>query len=199
MVEPAPSLARLLERHRGALVRLVERHGSGLLRYETAEDLVQGVHLRAIEIADRFEYRGDKEFFAWIAKIARHHIANRHEYWSAMRRNAGKLLRITLDRSQTRSGTRGVEPAGAGRGPSTVAARREEAALAMKALSVLFPRDRELLEGFGAGLSVEETAERLGLSYEAAKRARQRAIERFRKTFELLLARGRGGAYPRAR
>jgi len=196
MVEPAPTLARLLDRHRGALVRFVERQGSGLLRFETAEDLVQGVHLRAVEIADRFEYRSDKEFFAWIAKIARHHIASRHEYWSALRRNAGKVLRITLDRSRTRAGTRGVEPAGSGKGPSTVAARREEVALAMKALAVLFPRDRELLEGFGAGLSVEETAERLGLSYEAAKRARQRAIERFRKTFELLARRSRGRSRP---
>jgi DNA-binding CsgD family transcriptional regulator len=54
--------------------------------------------------------------------------------------------------------------------------------LAMRALTALFPRDQELIAWIADDLPLDEIARRLGIGYDAAKQARLRAIERFRKT-----------------
>jgi hypothetical protein len=59
-------------------------------------------------------------------------------------------------------------------------------ALAVRALDLLLPRDRDLVRWSADGVPLDEQAERLGVAYEAAGKARQRAIERFRKTFALV-------------
>ena len=186
-------LAALLERHRAWLVSFVEREGSGLLRYEGVDDLVQGIHLRAVAAGERFEYRGEGDFLGWLATIARRQIAARHEYWTALRRRAGKALRLSL------SGSQAIDPPGTATGPATRAVRREQVEIAMRALSALFPKDQELIRAALDGVALEETARSLGLSYEAAKKARLRAIQRFRQTYALAGRRGGGikGSSPR--
>jgi len=192
----APDLASLLETHRASLLRFVEREGSGLLKYEAADDLVQGVHVRAVAAADRFEYRSDREFLGWIQQVARQHIASRHEYWSALRRKAGKMLRLSFSGTGS-AGSAGLEVAASATGASTVASRREQIAIAMRALAVLFPKDQEVVRWVVDDLPIAEMAERLGVSYEAAKKAKLRALERFRSTFELIVRRGGGRPQPR--
>ena len=189
MVEPE-RIAELLERHRDALERLLRRRGAGLLRFESVSDLVQGVQAQALEVADRLEYRGDEAFLGWIAQLARQHVADRHAYWSARKRDAGRVLRITSAPS-TEAG--GVEPDARRTGPATFAERRDLLVLATQAVSLLAARDQELVRAWGEGEPVADVAARLGLSYDAAERARLRAVDRFRKTFELL-SRGGGGA-----
>jgi RNA polymerase sigma factor (sigma-70 family) len=180
-------LADLLAAHRDALRRFVEREGSGLLGRETVEDLVQGIHLQAIRVARRFEYRGEAEFLAWLRKVARQHIADRARYWRAMRRDAGNLLRVTAALSRSDGGrSRAVEIAATGTGPRTSAERRELIELATRALPALFPRDRDLVAWIAEDLPIEEMARRLGVSYGAAKQARRRAIERFRTVLKAL-------------
>jgi DNA-directed RNA polymerase specialized sigma24 family protein len=71
-------------------------------------------------------------------------------------------------------------------GPSTFAARREMIALAARALDLLLPRDRDLVRWSSEGVPLEEQADRLGIAYEAVGKARQRAVERFKKTFALV-------------
>jgi RNA polymerase sigma factor (sigma-70 family) len=181
-----PSLESLLISQREALARIVRRQGGGLLRYESVEDLVQGVHMHALRVEERFEYRGEKEFLGWLARIAKQHIADRHDYWSARKRNAGKLLRITASGGGSSTRTRGVQPAASGPGPATFALRREMFVVATKAISLLLPRDQQIIQWIAEDVSIDETAQRLGVSYDAAERARLRAIERFRKTFRLL-------------
>lgn len=181
----APPLSRLLEEHRAALRRFVERGGRRLLRYESADDLVQGVHLRVIAVAGHFEYRGEAEVLSWLQGIARQHLADRHRYWTALRRDAGTLLRITDAPS-------GSHPAATTAGPVTRAARRELVALATRALAVLLPRDQELVRWITEGLSIREVAARRGVSYDAAERSRLRAVERFRKAYVLVSRSGRG-------
>ncbi|HKE00486.1 MAG TPA: sigma factor, partial [Planctomycetota bacterium] len=68
MTGAAPSLTTLLDAHRDALRAIVLRRGSGLLRFESADDLVQGVQLRALEAREHFEFRGEREFVGWLAR-----------------------------------------------------------------------------------------------------------------------------------
>ncbi|MFN0205833.1 MAG: RNA polymerase sigma factor [Planctomycetota bacterium] len=179
-------LENLLDRHRKSIERIVEKEGSGLLKYESAEDLVQGVLLRAIAGEKHFLYIGEAEFIQWITTLAKQQIADRYQYWTALRRRAGRVLRLAESISVS-SGESAVTPAASQTGPSTFASRRELAELALRALAALFPKDQEIVKATIDGASVEELASKLDISYEAAKKSRQRALERFRKTFEIIL------------
>ncbi len=180
------SLPRLLQEARPLLERLVVNEARPLLRLETEEDLVQGICAHALSVADRFEYRSEAEFRAWIRTIARQHLVNRSRYWSARRRDGVQVLRLTQVGSRTSAqGDTGL--AGSRTGPLTFAARREQLALAAKVIAVLSDRDRALLRSLGDGTPLEEMSVRLGITYETAKKARQRALDRFRITYDLLL------------
>ena len=184
--DPAPALGELLERHRDALRRLVERRGKGLLSFESPDDLVQGIHLRALEVADRFAYRGEREFLGWIARLARQHFADRHEYWSALKRNPRGLLRLSSLASTLGARPRPGAPPSPTPGPATLASRREEVDLALRAIGLLLPRDQMLVRWIGEDLPIAEVASRLGISPDAAERARRRAVERLRKAYSLV-------------
>jgi RNA polymerase sigma factor (sigma-70 family) len=177
-----PALGDLLVASRAPLLRLVESEGRNLLRHEQAEDLVQGIHLKALEGARNFEYRGDKEFRAWLSQVARRFLADRARHWKSLRREAGAMLRVSAGGSGTFGSGGAVDPSATGTGPRSFAARREEVVLAMRALTALFPRDQELIAWIADDLPLDEIARRLGIGYDAAKQARLRAIERFRKT-----------------
>lgn len=183
------TLPDLLLRHQRMLTGFVRNHGSGLLRFESDEDLVQGVHHRALEGADRFEYRGDEEFRAWITRLARAYIADRHEYWSALKRNRGQLLRLTWGGTGSGDPAAVRMPPGSLTGPATRAQKREQLTLAVKVLAALPPRDQKLVRWMSRGVPLAEQAERLGVGQETAQRAAHRAMERFRSAFKLLLQR----------
>ena len=187
-----PSLRDLLVEHREPLAAFLRRRGSGLLRFESLEDLVQGVHLRALREAPNFEWQGEKEFFAWLYTLARRQIAERHAYWSALKRGSGRVLRFTYTGGGTGAIPFAAAPAGTAAGPATFAARREMIVLATRALATLPERDRQLVTWATEGLELEEQARRLRLSYAAVQRAGLRAQERFRKAFELLTPRAEG-------
>lgn len=177
-------LARRLAEHRPALLAFVRAHAGALLRRESDSDLAQGVELLAVRGAERVEYRGEAEFRGWLFALARQHFANRYRHHLAARRDAGVLLRLTRSGSETAGGA--PEPSSGSAGPATFAARRERLLLAEKALRLLSERDRDLVRWMSEDVSLEDVASRLGLAYDAAKRARQRAIERFKATFELI-------------
>ncbi len=180
-----PELSELLARHRGALMKFVERNAQGLLKHESADDLTQGVHLRAMKQVEQFEYRGEREFLAWLHVIAKQHIGDRHDYWSALRRDAGSALRITVsDGSASTAG--GVNPPSLGSGPATFAMRREMIEIASRAIACLLPRDQQLVRAACRGDSIADIAKELGIAYDAAEKAKARAFERFKKTFELV-------------
>lgn len=178
-------MAELLERHRGVIVRYLARHGSGLLRFESAEDLAQGVSLKALRGEKHFTYQGEEPFIGWICTLARQHIADRNAYWKALKRNAGPMLRVTYGPAATDAGA-GVAPADIARGPRTFAGVREQVEMAARALATLPPRDAQIVELIQAGEDVQTIADTIGVSYAAAQRARLRAIERFKKAFELM-------------
>ena len=175
-------LADLLIRHRYDLLWYVERHAGPLLRFETAEDLLQGIHLRAIERGQGFQYRGEEAFLGWLYRVARSCLADRKEHWTAIKRKPSRLLRLTEAGGEDDA----AAPPSPATSPPSFAERKEQLALAIQALAVLLPRDRNLVRWTSEGLTTHEQAERLGISSIAAERARQRALERFKKAYRLL-------------
>jgi RNA polymerase sigma factor (sigma-70 family) len=173
------------------LLRYVRRRAGRLLAREDAEDLVQSILARALEGGRECRFGSREEFLAWLYAVAASHLADRHAYWAALRRRPERLLRLTRDGSTTGDPAAVREPPTPGPGPGTRAGRDEEARRAVRALEFLLPRDRALVDGLLADLSLEEQAVRLGISYTAARQARHRALERFRDAFAAL-ARGRG-------
>jgi RNA polymerase sigma factor (sigma-70 family) len=175
-------VAELLAAHGDELRAFVARHGGAALRFESADDLHQGVQLRALERGRAAAFDEPKAFFAWLHAVARSYLADRNKYWAALRRRPSRLLGLT---------TAGVDPAATGTGPSTFASRKEQLRLAVQAVASLLPRDRDLVLWSSEDVPLEEQAARLGLAYDAAKQARLRALERFRKAFCLASGEGR--------
>ena len=179
-------LSSLLVQFHGELLDFVRRHAGRLLRYETEEDLMQEVHVRALQQGDRYRHKGREPFLAWIHTVVRSVLADRHAHWAALRRRPAGLLRLTL--GGTESGV-ALDPAISATGPSTFAARRETLSLAVKALSLLPKADRDLVRWRSEDMPLTEQASDLGLSYAAADSASRRALDRFRKSFRLLSSR----------
>lgn len=174
----------LLERSRPELVGFMGGHGGHLLRLESPEDLAQGALLDALHVADGFRYEGDDAFMAWLRVIARQHLARRREHWATAKRRAISLLRIDARAGDTSAP--GVDPTASQTGPRTFAERREQLALAMRAVSTLGERDRTLIEAVVQDTSISALAQQLGVSEAAAQRARLRAVDRFRRAFRAL-------------
>lgn len=182
-----PSLAELLEQHRQQAARLVQSEaGIVLLRFESIEDLVQGSYCNALTPSANFEWRSEPEFVAWLFKVIRRHLGDRRDYWFAQKRNRGRLLRLTWGALNDDSAAHFGDIAASGTGPGTFAERREHLTMVTKAVSLLLPRDRELVRGIAEGLTIREQALRLNLSEAATARARSRALDRLRKVYTLI-------------
>jgi RNA polymerase sigma factor (sigma-70 family) len=173
----------------GALLAEVARRDAGiaLLRFESIDDLVAGMQQEAIRSLPSLAWHGDDAFRGWLLQIARRHLHARRDHWFALKRSGGPVLRLTLSSS--------TGPSAPGMGPRTFAQRREELAAVTKALGLLPQRDRDLILWSSEGASNEETAERLGITAEAVRKATARALDRLRKTLAIVTApKGSGGA-----
>ena len=120
----------------------------------------------------------------WLYRVAKSYLADRKNHWAALKRKPSRLLRLT--EGDVAASQDAVSPADPADGPVTLASRREQLALVVKALAVLMPRDRDLVRWSSEGLTTAEQAERLRISRVAAERARRRALERFRKAYRIL-------------
>jgi RNA polymerase sigma factor (sigma-70 family) len=182
----AGGMAELLVNHRPLLLSWVQREaGAPLLRFESAEDLVQSIQQEALRSIQRFQWQGQEAFLGWLHQVARRHLAGRRDHWFALKRNGAAILRLTRSGGESRAGAApGV--ADTATGPATFASRREQLTLAARALALLPPRDRNLVQWAAAGASLEVQAARLGLSTDATQRARSRAIERLQKAYRLV-------------
>jgi RNA polymerase sigma factor (sigma-70 family) len=186
MMDDGPKVESLLLEHRGVLEALIRREaGVVLLRFETPEDLVQGAVQEAIRAGGGFKYEGPAAFISWLSLIGRRYLSARRDYWLAHKRNPGNVLRLTMTGAGTRPRQR-AELADTATGPATFAFRREQLILATRAMAMLLPRDREIITMISDGLQASQIAERLDVSVDAAEKARTRAIERLRKTFEII-------------
>lgn len=179
-----PELARLLAEHQSDLESFLAPRAGWLLRFESVEDLAQGVRMRVIERSGSFRYEGDAPFFAWLHRVAQSYLADRANYWSALKRRSSALLRLTAGGSEGAAGTAAASmPISTMTGPETVAHRKELLTMAVQVLAALPERDAQLVRWSSEGVSLHEQASRLGISYEAAKKAGQRALERYRDAY----------------
>jgi len=179
-----PSLSGLLAAHQAELEAFLAPRAGWLLRYETLDDLAQGVRTRALERGGSFEYEGDGPFFAWLHRVAQSYLADRANYWSALKRRSSALLRLTAGGTEGTPGTAAASmPISTATGPATVANRKELLTLAVQVLAALPDRDARLIRWSSEGVTIREQAERLGISYEAAKKAAQRALDRYREAY----------------
>lgn len=181
MKQNPQTLDELLGDHQAYLWSLVAARGRPCLRYESREDLVQGILARALAERSRFQFEGMAEFRGWLSLVARSYLADRMDYWASIRRGAGRWIRLTATDHQQEVTIR-RKPSG----PSTVADRKELLVLAQKAMDALPARDRQLVLWYADSLAIEEQARRLGMSPESAQRASTRARERLVKTLRLL-------------
>lgn len=179
-----PTLQDLLVERPDQLEALVRRHAGALLRRESIDDLAQHIRVRLLEKCAAFEWRGDAAFRGWLETVARNELNGRRAYWNAARRSAGHVLRLTLGPQAT--GQVGVQPAASRTGPLSFAERRDQIDLALEAMTTLLPRDQRILELERAGASVAEIAVALDVTEVAATKARQRALDRFRRAFEVM-------------
>lgn len=189
---PDDPLESALVRQRPRLLAFVRKHAGPVLRFEGTDDVVQGVLARALARRHTYVHADEERFLGWLFTVARSYIADRRVHWSALKRQSGQLLRITANPDATSDALAVATPVLDATGPATFAERREQLLLAVQALSTLLPRDRRLVSWFADGLSIQEQADRLEISYAAAQRAHVRALERFRKAFELLRRSPRG-------
>ncbi len=197
MAEPERNadLERVLTEQRGDLLRFLELNAAALLRFESPQDLYGGMVVDLLSRTPDFVSLAPAADRAWLREAARFHLANRRRYWSALKRDTGRLMRTGMaERSAQGSSVYNLVDgvAASQTGPSTFADRREQMVLLTQALSVLPDRDRRLVELASGELSNEEIGYELGLTAQAAAKAKSRALERLRKAHELALRAQRG-------
>ncbi|MFN0057582.1 MAG: RNA polymerase sigma factor [Planctomycetota bacterium] len=180
-------------RHRDELGRLVRSEAPALvLRYESPDDLLQGVLCEAVRGAAGFTERNELATHGWFATLARRYLIDRLHYWTRLKRGSARVLRLAWSNDSASTSGR-LDVADSRTGASTIAQRRELLVTATRALAMLLPRDRELVGGYVHDASIDAEAARLGMSYDACERARLRAIERLRRAYGLLTGAGRAG------
>ncbi len=170
-----PELLRYFARQAGPL----------LLRFEAAEDLVQGLMSELLARRPKLPEAAE-EVRAWLFGAARNYTSSRRRHWTTAKRGAGRVLRLAASTDTATLGSL-IDPAASQTGPSTIALKREQLVLAARAISLLLPKDRQLVEWASEGLANAVIGERLGVTPSAAARAKARALERLRKTHELVM------------
>ncbi len=149
----------LFVRHRGRLLAYATTRLGGGARFTTADDIVQETHLEAARKLDGFSAQGPAAFYRWLVTIARYKIME-----AQRGRAAGDLL---------------AEPAADLTSPSGRVMRGERAAGLASALEQLTAEQAEAVRmRYLEGLSVAETAQRLGKSAAAAKMLVSRGLGR---------------------
>lgn len=170
----------------GRLVRWLRCNARGILRFEGEDDLVQDIAAKVLVAEASFDAQGDAAFWSWVLTIAKRHVLDRHDWWTALKRSSERVVRLTKSETSPESGFAALLPAASLTGPGTAAARREAILTLTRALAALPPRDRQLAIWYGEGRPLDDQARELGLSYAAVQKAGLRAVERLTKIFRVL-------------
>ncbi len=189
--EPNDLIERASRGEALAVDELIERHLPGLTAYvsanlgplvgakESASDLVQSACREVLAHIGRFRYEGEDGFKRWLYATALRKIQDRHRYFRAGKRDAG---REAIPRS-------GSELAGDllrdSSTPSRALAQRDEVARIESVLDTL-PENygRVIRMAYLEELSREEIAERLEISAANARMLLSRAIARLARRLE---------------
>ncbi|MEM7249088.1 MAG: sigma-70 family RNA polymerase sigma factor [Acidobacteriota bacterium] len=177
----------LIERYQPALERFVRSHSDATFRDRVpVDDLVQEVHVVALERLPSFEYRRDLSFFFWLCGIARNRI----------RMHARRLSRrpppISLNQPRKAGASTADELievlAAPGNSPSAELRAREDLHAVALALTQLPERRRDaIVLRHVEGRDPEEAAELLGISPGAFRVLTSRALVQLRAELDRLL------------
>ena len=176
--QPAPLFERAKAGDRAAFEELVERYSDRLRtavrqhvgvrkRAVDVEDILQETFLRAFGGIDRFVWSGEDSLYPWLYGIARKVFL---KFAEVSRRSHSLAIpeRVTADEAA----------------PSKATRRKERFDRLEACLAQLKPEYREVLRLTRLqGLSIEETAERMGRTKYAVKHLVARALRRLRESF----------------
>jgi RNA polymerase sigma factor (sigma-70 family) len=111
----------LLESFRSRLrVEIDLRLGPRLRTRVATDDVIQETFLKAIQLRDRFHWKGSASFFHWLGRIARHAIGN----LARRNRDLRRQVRLPGRGSDERSGASRLENWWGNGGSSAGSARR---------------------------------------------------------------------------
>lgn len=180
-----PAIDALLARFLPGLQQFLAREAGALVRAkESVSDLAQSVCREVLERLrdERFEYHGEAQFVRWLQQAAVHKLQNRHRFYRAEKRDAGReIAPVAGDGSGTGGGLADV-PAGSGT-PSQAAADREQGAELAMALAKLPERDRQVIQlCHFEGRSHEDVATVLGITPSHSRVLLARALARLARS-----------------
>lgn len=179
--DPA-ALGLLLERYRAYLVLLARLQiGRRLQGKADPSDVVQEVFLEAASGFARFRGRTEGELLGWLRRVLASKLAGLvRRYLGTHRRDVRREqdLATELDVSSRCLGALIADPAGS---PSQAAAQREQAVVLADALERLPEHYREVIVlHHMEGLSLAETAGRMGRTADGVEKLWVRALARLR-------------------
>ena len=175
-----PALETLLASNRQALVAMIGRRiPRQLAAIASAEDLAQEVSLEAIRSVGEFRPREDDSLRRWVCRIARHRVCD-------LIKSQRRLKRAACVATGARAEDGDPAPldnvAGSAACPAGAAARVEDVAAVRGALLSLPDAYRRAVEmRYLEGLSVAETAARLGRTPRAVQMLCNRGVKRLRR------------------
>jgi RNA polymerase sigma-70 factor, ECF subfamily len=172
----AASVNVLLERHLDGLRAFIRlRAGAAIRQRESETDLAQSVCRDVLENLGRFRHQEPNGFKRWLYSTALRKILNRHEYYSAEKRDVRKEAQLAG----------GTSWAGLGdlyrtfTTPSAHAMKQEEIERIERAFDALPEDEREVISlAHVVGLSRAEIAQQLGKSEGAVRTQLSRALAR---------------------
>lgn len=170
------ALDELLQRELPWIRELVKRRMGAVLRAAgSSSDLVQDVVVSILRTGPRFLIQDQRQFRAFLARVAENVILDQLAWHTAARRDLRRAEPLpSRDSVVVLDGSRQPEPR-----PSQAAAAEEEKALVWIGLRLLEPGDREVIELRDyQELSFPDIAARLGGSEDAVRMRYNRALPR---------------------
>jgi RNA polymerase sigma-70 factor (ECF subfamily) len=177
-------LEALLESHAGLLLSYIERHLPALLQpAHQPVDVLQDVYFEAFRRLGEFEPRGDDAAYRWLVTIARHRMCRLLRRHRALKRGGGRRpAQFWIPDDDDSTVDLLSQLATHRRSPSASAAAHELIGVVERALGGLSEDHREVVRlRHLEGLSVRETAARMGRTEGAAEMLCARALAALRK------------------
>jgi len=176
----AAALDELLQRELPWIRQMVQRRMGAMLRQaESSSDLVQDVVVSILRTGPRFVISDQRQFRAFLARVAENVILDQHAWHTAGRRDLRRAEPLPSRDSVVVLDDR-VRPVTR---PSEAAAAEEQKALVWISLRLLDPADREAIELRDyQELSFPEIAARVGATEDAVRMRYNRALPRLAQT-----------------
>ena len=165
MSAQSSNLGHYLEENRDYLEQQIRARADELvLAKESISDLMQSISRELLGENERFEYRGEAEFKAWLKRVVSSKVIDKHRFYTAQKRDQREERRLPTDGGAV-SAT-----------PSRVAMREEERERVTRALECLSAEHQEVLRLFWfEGLAHAEIAKRMERQEPATRKLLSRA------------------------